>query len=93
MNTILLGEELLDMRIAFDRYTCIGAFQCVDEWDAFRENRDEGKADLVDANETRENIFVREIPQSAEEDAQWAARVCPVDAITVYDDDGNQLIP
>ena len=29
----------------------------------------------------------------AELDAKFAARACPVEAITVYDDDGEQLIP
>jgi ferredoxin len=98
------------MRIEFDRDTCIGMFQCVAEWDGFEEDRDAGKARLVDGEprsgseqssgqspqdgeEVEEDVFTREIPEEAEIDAKFAARACPVDAITIYDDDGNRLIP
>jgi ferredoxin len=81
------------MKIEYDRETCIGMFQCVDEWDAFVKNLDDGKADLEAAEEVDDQLFVREVPEDAEFDAKFAARVCPVDAITVYDDDGEQLIP
>ena len=81
------------MRIEYDRDTCIGMFQCVAEWDAFEEDKDAGKAVLVDSEERDEDLFVREVPDGAELDAKFAARACPVDAITVYDDDGEQLIP
>jgi len=81
------------MRIEFDRNTCTGMFQCTAEWEAFEENREDGKADLRDAEEESEDLFVREIPEGAEFDAKMAARVCPVDAIAVYDDDGERLIP
>ena len=81
------------MKIEYDRETCIGMFQCVDEWDAFVKNLDDGKADLEDAEEVDEQLFVREVPEDAEFDAEFAARVCPVDAIRVYDDDGEQLVP
>lgn len=81
------------MYIEFDRYTCIGAFQCVSEWEAFQENRTDGKADLNDADEVAENVFARPVPSDTETNARWAARVCPVDAITVYADDGTQLVP
>ena len=80
------------MRIEFDRDTCIGMFQCVDEWDGFTKNLDDGKADLADSEEVDEDLFVAEIPEDAEFDAQFAARVCPVDAIAVYDDDGEQIV-
>jgi ferredoxin len=33
------------------------------------------------------------VPDEEELDAKFAARVCPVDAIAVYDDEGEQLIP
>lgn len=81
------------MKVEFDRFTCTGMFQCIHEWDAFQENLDTGKADLAGATETEPNVFVLEVPEGAEFDAEMAGRVCPVDAITVYDDDGDQIVP
>lgn len=80
------------MRIEYDRETCIGMFQCVDEWDAFRKNLDDGKADLDGSEESADGVFVRDVPEDAEFDAEFAARVCPVDAIKVFDDDGEQIV-
>jgi ferredoxin len=80
------------MRIEFDRDTCIGMFQCVDEWDGFEKNMDAGKADLLDGEETDENVFVAEVPEGEEFEAEFAGRVCPVDAIKVFDDDGEQIV-
>ena len=79
------------MRIRYDRDTCIGMFQCVDEWDAFEKNLDAGKADLSGAEEVEDGIFELEVPEDAELDAEFAARVCPVDAIELYDD-GEQVV-
>ncbi|ADE04297.1 MULTISPECIES: ferredoxin [Haloferax] len=81
------------MRVEYDRDTCIGMFQCVDEWEGFEKNVDDGKADLVDGEETDDGVFVREVPEDAEFDAKFAARVCPVEAIRILDDDGEQLVP
>ena len=81
------------MRVEYDRDTCIGMFQCVAEWDAFSEDRSAGKAKLADSEEVEENLYAREVPEDSETDAKFAARACPVDAITVYDDDGEQIIP
>lgn len=81
------------MKIEYDQNTCTGMFQCIHEWEAFEQNLDTGKADLNDATETDDGVFVRNIPESEEFDAKMAARVCPVDAITIYDDDGNKLLP
>ena len=81
------------MRVEYDRDTCIGMFQCTAEWDAFERDEDDGKADLAGSEETSEDVFVREVPEGEELDAKFAARACPVDAIVVYDDDGEQLIP
>jgi len=80
------------MRVKFDRDTCIGMFQCVAEWDAFEKDLDDGKADLNGAEETDEDVFEVEVPDDEEFDAKFAARVCPVDAIEVYDDDGDQVV-
>jgi ferredoxin len=81
------------MRVEFDRDTCIGMFQCVAEWDAFDRDEDAGKAVLADSEEGEADVFTREVPEGEELDAKFAARSCPVDAITVYDDDGEQLVP
>ena len=81
------------MRIEFDRDTCIGMFQCVAEWEEFERDEDAGKAILVDSEEIEVGVFARSVPESDELDAKFAARTCPVDAITVYDDDGDQLVP
>jgi ferredoxin len=80
------------MRIEFDRDTCIGMYQCVDEWDGFEKNMDAGKADLLDSEETDEDVFVAEVPEGEEFEAEFAGRVCPVDAIKVFDDDGEQIV-
>jgi len=80
------------MRIEYDRDTCIGMFQCVAEWDGFERDSDAGKAVLVDGEERDDGVFVREVPENAELDAKFAARSCPVDAIAVYDDDGEQIV-
>lgn len=80
------------MRIEYDRDTCIGMFQCVDEWDAFQKDMDAGKAVLEGAEEVEEDLFVLEVPEGAELDAEFAARVCPVDAIRLYDDDDKQIV-
>jgi ferredoxin len=81
------------MQIEFDRDTCIGMFQCVAEWDAFERDEDAGKAVLRGSEAVEEDLFVREVPEDAELDAKFAARTCPVDAIRVVDEDGEQLVP
>jgi ferredoxin len=80
------------MRIEFDRDTCIGMFQCVDEWDGFEEDMDAGKAVLVDGEEREEDVYVAEVPDEEAFEAEFAARVCPVDAIRAYDDDGERIV-
>lgn len=67
-------------------------FQCIAEWDAFEENVDAGKADLDGGTEVEAGIFEAEVPADAELDAEFAARACPVDAIELYDDDGEQVV-
>ncbi|MFB6217694.1 MAG: ferredoxin [Halobacteriaceae archaeon] len=80
------------MRIEFDRDTCIGMYQCVAEYDAFEKNPDAGKADLAGAEEIEADLYALEVPDGAEFDAEMAARACPVDAIALYDDDGEQVV-
>ncbi|WP_435161550.1 ferredoxin [Halorubrum sp. SY-15] len=80
------------MYVEFDRDTCIGMYQCVAEWDAFEKNLNDGKADLVDGEESEPDVFVVDVPEGDELDAEFAARACPVDAIALYDDDGEQVV-
>ena len=80
------------MHVKFDRDTCVGMFQCVAEWDAFEKDLNDGKADLRGSEEEDEGVFVVDVPDGEEFDAKFAARVCPVDAIEVYDDDGEQVV-
>ncbi len=81
------------MQIRLDRDTCIGMFQCVAEWEeGFEKDQDAGKVDLLESEEIEPDIFEREVPEDAELDAKFAARTCPVDAISIYED-GEQTIP
>ncbi len=81
------------MRVEYDRDVCIGMYQCVAEWEeGFEKDLDAGKATLIGGEETADDVFVREVPEGEELDAKFAARVCPVDAIKVFDDDGEQLV-
>ncbi|ADB62593.1 hypothetical protein Htur_3731 [Haloterrigena turkmenica DSM 5511] len=81
------------MKVEFDEEVCIGMYQCVAEWDAFEKDTSKGKAILNDSEEVEDGVFAREVPEGSELDAKFAARTCPVDAIRIYDDDGEQLIP
>lgn len=81
------------MQIEFNRDTCIEMFQCVAEWDQFHRNKDAGKADLLKSEEAEPDLFIRGVPEDEEFEAEMAGRVCPVNAITVYDNEGNQLVP
>jgi ferredoxin len=80
------------MHVEFDRDTCIGMFQCVAEWDAFEKDEDDGKADLRGAEAVEEDLFRLAVPADEEFDAEMAARACPVDAIALYDDDGDRVV-
>lgn len=81
------------MRVRYNRKACAGWFQCVQKWDEFDMDLAAGKADLDQADETDEGLFVREVPVADEEDAIASAKACPIDAIEIYDDDGMQIQP
>jgi len=80
------------VRVEFDRDTCIGMFNCVAEWEKFVEDTDAGKATLVESEEIESDLYIREVPEGEEFEAKMAARVCPVDAITIKDGD-DQIVP
>lgn len=81
------------MRVEYDRMTCAGWFQCVQEWDAFEMDVVAGKAKFEGSEKVEEDIFVRDVSGDLVEEAKAAAEACPVDAIKIYDDDGNQIVP
>jgi len=84
------------MRVEYDRETCIGMFQCVDEWAGFETELDAGKAHLVDGERVDadwgEEVYAVEVPAGEAFEAEFAGRVCPVDAIRVFDDDGERVV-
>jgi ferredoxin len=81
------------MKVEYNRMACTGWFQCVQEWDVFKMNMGEGKAELEGGMETDDSVFTMEVPADAEDKAKAAAESCPTDAIIIYDDEGNQLVP
>lgn len=81
------------MKVEYDRTTCTAWFQCVQKWEAFEMNMLAGKADLNEADEINEGLFVREVPAAEEDKAKDAAENCPVNAIRILDDDGEQILP
>lgn len=80
------------MRVEYDQAECDGWFQCTQKWDALEMNMADGKAELTGAEEMENGVFVREIPEDAEDAVRAAAEACPVDAIRVYEGD-EQIIP
>lgn len=70
-----------DLRIRIDRTLCVGFGDCVTE---------APEAFVLDDNGVA--IFVK--PEEVERDRLLrACDVCPVDAITVWDAQGSQLVP
>lgn len=69
------------MRIAIDREACIGAGDCVDTARGVFKVGDDEIATVVDAN------------AAPAEDVMEAARMCPSQCITVWDDEGNKVYP
>jgi ferredoxin len=68
------------LRIRIDRDLCVGFGDCIDEARAFRLD-DEGVAVFDTPTEATREALLR------------ACDACPVDAITVWDGAGKQLVP
>lgn len=81
------------MKIEYDKSACHGWFQCIQQWDAFEMNPAEGVAEFSIGEETENGVLVADVPADREEEAKAAAEACPVDAIAVYSDDDEQLVP
>jgi ferredoxin len=74
-------KPLLISKIVVDRDACIGAAPCVTVAPGVFQLDDENKAYIVDPNGAdAETILL-------------AAQACPVQAIFLYDENGNQIYP
>jgi ferredoxin len=69
------------MRIEIDREKCISAGDCVEEAPTVFDLDSFGKAILLDPTSVNDEKLMA------------AARSCPVDAISLFDDNGNRLFP
>lgn len=84
------------MKVIIDRDKCIGAAPCIAVAPNVFELDDEGKAFVKDEakNATDDDGKIRIKTDSADDETiKTAAESCPVQAIIVYDDDGNQIFP
>ena len=70
-----------DLRIRIDRTLCVGFGDCVTEAPEAFVLDDTGVATFVKPEEVERDRLLR------------ACDVCPVDAITVWDAQGSQLVP
>ena len=70
-----------DLTVTIDRLLCVGFGDCIDEAPEAFEFDDEGIAVLTDPAAVDRERLLR------------ACEVCPVDAITVTDENGRQIVP
>jgi ferredoxin len=79
--TVQNSKPLKISKVIVDRDMCIGAGPCVTVAPGVFQLDDENRAYVVDpASTDAETILL-------------AAQSCPVQAISVYDEDGNQVYP
>lgn len=70
-----------DLTVTIDRLLCVGFGDCIDEAPEAFEFDDEGIAILTSPGDVERERLLK------------ACEICPVDAITVTDDTGRQLVP
>lgn len=75
-------REIGGLTVRIDRLLCVGFGDCIEEAPGAFEFDDEGIAVFVDGAEATDRERLLE-----------ACRACPVDAITVLDEEGEQLVP
>lgn len=74
-------EKVIDsLTVRIDRLLCVGFGDCIEGAEEVFELDEEGIVRFKEGTCTRENLL-------------QACRVCPVDALTVFDADGVQLVP
>ena len=69
------------LRLRIDRTLCVGFGDCITEAGEAFQLDDDGVAVFVEPESVDRERLLR------------ACDVCPVDAITVWDDEGRQLVP
>lgn len=75
-------REIGGLTVRIDRLLCVGFGDCIDEAPEAFEFDGEGIATFVEAAEATERERLLE-----------ACRACPVDALVVLDEEGEQLVP
>jgi ferredoxin len=68
------------LTVRIDRLLCVGFGDCIEGAEQLFELDEEGIVRFLDGSSTEEKLL-------------QACRACPVDALTVFDADGRQLVP
>ncbi len=76
-----MSKPLKISKVVVDRDLCIGAAPCVTVAPGVFQLDEENKAVVIDAKGADDETIL------------LAAQACPVQAIIVYDEDGNQIYP
>jgi ferredoxin len=77
-----LGERAVHgLRVRIDRSLCVGFGDCITEAPAAFRLDDEGIVIFLEPERVEREQLLR------------ACDACPVDALTVWDDEGRQLVP
>ncbi len=74
-------RTIAGLRVQIDRDLCVGFGDCVTEAGAFR------------LDEENVAVFGSDPDSVEREKLLRACEVCPVDALTVWDTDGQQIVP
>ena len=77
-------------KVVLDRLSCIGAGACDDD-EKWKLN-DDGKVDLIGSSEKEGKQFELEIDEKDLDMFIASAQSCPVNAIHVYDENGDKLV-
>lgn len=80
--TDVVGRKIGDLTVKIDRLLCVGFGDCIDEASESFVLDEEGI------------VTFRDDPERAgRERLLRACEACPVDALSVIDEDGNQIVP
>lgn len=77
-------KEIAGLTVVIDRESCIGSGACIKVAPQMLELDDQ---EIVTFTEDAEDLDI------GREQVLEACQVCPVDALSVYDEDGEQLVP